>query len=351
MGYTNSPLVSHTHLSPNHSGFRSHSIDRISVHCVVGQCSVETLGNIFAPVSRGASSNYGVGVDGRIGMYVEECNHSWCTSSSANDKRAVTIECASDTYAPYKFNDTVYNSLILLCKDICERNGKDVLLWFGDKNTTLNYDPKPNEMVLTVHRWFAAKSCPGDWMYDRMDNLAKEVTALLGGKEITNPDKQTVPTEAAPKATEAYIVQVKADILNVRKGPGTNYGIATSVKYNEVYTIIEEAEGPGASMWGKLKSGAGWISLDYTDKYSRSSYIDPASTVQETKSKFPYVVKVTANVLNVRKGPGVNYAITTQIKKNEKYTIVEEANGSGANLWGKLKSGAGYISLDYTVKA
>ena len=112
MAYTNSPLVSYTKLSPNHSGQRTHSIDRITPHCVVGQCSVETLGNIFLPTSRQASSNYGIGVDGRVGMYVEEKNRSWCSSSGANDQRAVTIECASDATEPYAFKDIVYQTLI-----------------------------------------------------------------------------------------------------------------------------------------------------------------------------------------------------------------------------------------------
>lgn len=107
MAYTNSPLVSYTKLSPNHSGQRTHSIDRITPHCVVGQCSVETLGNVFLPTSRQASSNYGIGVDGRVGMYVEEKNRSWCSSSAANDQRAVTIECASDATEPYAFKDVV----------------------------------------------------------------------------------------------------------------------------------------------------------------------------------------------------------------------------------------------------
>ena len=108
MVYANSPLVSYTKLSPNHSGQRTHSIDRITPHCVVGQCSVETLGSIFLPTSRQASCNYGIGADGRVGMYVEEKNRSWCSSSNANDQRAVTIECASDTTAPYAFKDVVY---------------------------------------------------------------------------------------------------------------------------------------------------------------------------------------------------------------------------------------------------
>lgn len=176
---SNSPLVAYTRLSPNHSGARTHSIDRITPHCVVGQCSVETLGNIFAPSSRQASCNYGIGSDGRVGMYVEEKNRSWCSSSNANDQRAVTIECASDMAEPYWMNDNVYGTLIKLCVDICRRNGKDKLLWFGDKNTTLNYNPKPNEMVLTVHRWFANKSCPGNWLYARLGDVANKVTAQL----------------------------------------------------------------------------------------------------------------------------------------------------------------------------
>ena len=114
-------------------------------------------------------------------MYVEEKNRSWCSSSNANDQRAVTIECASDTKHPYTMNSTVYATLIKLCVDICKRNGKKKLIWFGDKNKTLNYSPKSDEMVLTVHRWFANKSCPGDWLYSRLGDLASKVTAQLGG--------------------------------------------------------------------------------------------------------------------------------------------------------------------------
>ena len=192
MAYTNSPLVSYTKLSPNHSGQRTHSIDRITPHCVVGQCSVETLGNIFLPTSRQASSNYGIGVDGRVGMYVEEKNRSWCSSSAANDQRAVTIECASDNTEPNVFKDVVYQRLIELCTDICKRNGKTKLLWLGDKTKTLNYTPNSDEMVLTVHRWFANKSCPGNWMYARMGELASKVTATLGGD--VKPAKPVKPS-------------------------------------------------------------------------------------------------------------------------------------------------------------
>lgn len=189
MEYTNSPLVVYTKLSPNHSGRRTHSIDRITPHCVVGQCTVERLGDIFAPTSKQASCNYGIGADGRVGMYVEEKNRSWCSSSNANDQRAVTIECASDKTAPYAFKDVVYNKLIELCVDICKRNGKTKLIWFGDKDKTLAYNPAEDEMVLTVHRWFSNKSCPGDWMYQRMGDLAAKVTVKLGGTVTIEPEK------------------------------------------------------------------------------------------------------------------------------------------------------------------
>lgn len=200
MAYTNSSMVAYTKLSPNHSGQRTHSIDRITPHCVVGQCTAEGLGDWFAKSSTQASSNYGIDRDGRVGMYVEEKNRSWCSSSNANDQRAITIECASDTIEPYAFKDVVYQTLIKLCVDICRRNGKKKLLWLGDKDKTLNYNPASDEMVLTVHRWFANKSCPGNWMYARMGDLAGKVTAALGGTAAETPvQTQPVTTTDAEK--------------------------------------------------------------------------------------------------------------------------------------------------------
>lgn len=170
----------YTKLSPNHSGPRTHKIDRITPHAAVGQLSVEALGNIFFPKSRQASCNYAIGTDGRVALIVEEQNRSWCSSSRENDQRAVTIECACDPQPPYAFNDTVYQKLIDLCVGICKRHGKKKLLWLEEKARTLSYDPKPDEMILTVHRWFAPKkSCPGDWLFARLGDLASKVTERL----------------------------------------------------------------------------------------------------------------------------------------------------------------------------
>lgn len=255
MAYTNSKLVVYKKLSPNHSGARKHKIDRISPHCVVGQCTAEGLGSWFARSSTQASSNYGIDKDGRVGLYVEEKNRSWCTSSSANDNRAVTIECASDTKEPYTMNSKVYATLVKLCVDICKRNGKKKLLWFGDKTKTLNYEPKSDEMVLTVHRWFANKSCPGNWLYSRLGKLATEVTKLLGSsaEEKKELEKET-----------SFKVKIEIEDLNIRKGPGTNYKRTGDYTGKGVFTIIETKSGKGSTAgWGRLKSGAGWISLDY----------------------------------------------------------------------------------------
>ena len=215
---SNSPLVVYTNLSPNHSGQRTHSIDRITPHCVVGQLSAESICGCFISTSRQASCNYGIGTDGRISMSVEEKNRSWCSSSRENDQRAVTIECASDKTAPYAFNDAVYASLINLCVDICKRNGKSKLLWFGDKDKTLNYAPKSDEMVLTVHRWFANKSCPGDWLYNRLGNLAAEVTKRLTGGSTSTGGTSTPSTGKTlyRVQTGAFSKKSNADALSAK---------------------------------------------------------------------------------------------------------------------------------------
>lgn len=202
---SNSTLVAYTKISPNKTANRNHAIDRISPHCVVGQCTAESLGDWFAKDSTNASSNYGIDKDGRVGMYVEEKDRSWCTSSSANDHRAITIECASDTSHPYAFRDVVYEKLIELCVDICKRNGKTKLLWIADKDKALGYKPAADEMLITVHRWFANKSCPGEWLYSRLGDLAAKVTGKLNAKEEIPEEK---PKEE--KNSMKYYVQVGA---------------------------------------------------------------------------------------------------------------------------------------------
>ena len=203
---SNSPLVTYTKLSPNHSGRRNHVIDTVSVHCMAGNASVETCGALFADPSRKASSNYGIGSDGRIALYVEEANRSWCTSSASNDHRAITIEVANNGGAPdWPVSDKAYAALLDLLTDICRRNGLKKLLWKGDKSLIGQVD-KQN---MTVHRWFAAKACPGDYLYNRHGEIAAEVNRRL--------EREDEPMDIAKLVSEmtneqAYQLMQKAEL-------------------------------------------------------------------------------------------------------------------------------------------
>lgn len=199
-----SKLATVTKLSPNHSGKRNHAVDRITPHCFVGQVTVERGLEVFLPTSKQASCQYVIAKDGAVGCGVDEENRSWCTSSSSNDHRAITIECASDTVEPYTMNSSVYNKLIDLCVDICQRYGKKKLIWIADKNQALAYEPKADEMQITVHRWFANKSCPGDWLFNRLGEVATTVTSRLNqGSGSSEPKEE-------PKNDVLYRVQVGA---------------------------------------------------------------------------------------------------------------------------------------------
>lgn len=333
---SNSSLVNYTKISPNRSSPRNHKIDTITIHCVVGQCSVETLGNIFSASSKQASSNYGIGPDGRIGMYVEEKDRSWCSSNSANDNRAVTIEVASDTSDPYKVTDAAYKSLIKLCADICKRNGIEELKWKADKSL-IGQVSKQN---MTVHRWFANKSCPGDYLYDRHGDIAKKVNAILNDnkKDTNNDSVDNKNNKDFPKVP--FLVEVLIDDLRIREAPGIDEKWTGKYTKKETYTITKVKNG-----WGKLKSGSGWIYL------KNSKYCKILKSISDKKDT-SYQVSTNIDYLRIRKGPGTNYAWTGEYAKRGVYTIIKTKKGTGSKSgWGKLKSGAGWISLDYTVKA
>ena len=203
---SNSSLVKYTKISPNKSSPRDHAIDTITIHCVVGQVSIERLGEIFAPTSKKASANYGIGSDGRVGMYVEEKDRSWCSSNADNDNRAITIECASDSKYPYAINDAVYKTLIELCADICKRNNIKELKWKADKSLIGQVD-KQN---MTVHRWFAKKSCPGQYIYERLGQIAEEVNKKLNASEVTVLYRVQTGAFLNKSYADAMLAKVKA---------------------------------------------------------------------------------------------------------------------------------------------
>lgn len=199
MAYTNSSLVTYKKLSPNKNSPRNHKIDTITIHCMAGNLSIETCGNLFATSSKKASSNYGIGSDGRIALYVDEKDRSWCSSNAANDNRAITIEVANDGGAPdWHISDKALNSLIALVTDICKRNNIKELKWNADKSLI----GQVNKQNMTVHRWFAAKACPGNYLYNKHSYIAEEVNKRLG--VISSPLISTPPTTSNNTVQNTY---------------------------------------------------------------------------------------------------------------------------------------------------
>lgn len=311
---SNSKLASVTLISPNKNSPRNKPIDRISIHCFVGQVTAKRGCEVFRPTSKKASCNYVVGYDGSIGLCVDEGDRSWCTSSPANDHRAVTIETASDNKDPYAVTDKAYAALLNLVEDICRRNGKTKLLWLGDKDKTLAFKPAADEMVLTVHRWFANKACPGQYLLDRHPEIAAEVTRRLGG------DAQTSGTGTTQATDNLY--RVRKTWADAKSQVGAYKSLANAKR--------------------AVDSHPGYAAFDGTGK---QVYPEPETSFQ------PYQVQVTTANLRIRTGPGTNYAATGGFTGAGVFTIVEESPGTGSTAgWGKLKSGAGWISLDYAKK-
>lgn len=170
---SNSSLVNYTKISPNSNNPRKYPITKITIHHTASVAAVESLGNYFAKTSTGASANYGIGSDGRVGLYVEEGNRAWTSSNRENDERAVTIEVSnSATGGNWPVSDKVLAKLIDLCVDICERNGIEKLNYTGDKSGNL-----------TRHNMFAATACPGPYLQSKFPYIAEQVNQRLAAKK------------------------------------------------------------------------------------------------------------------------------------------------------------------------
>lgn len=185
-----SELVDHINISPNSTNPRNHKIDTITIHHMAGKLSVESCGKIFEESSRQASSNYGIDSEGRVGLYVDEQNRSWCTSNRANDQRAVTIEVSNcDTGGEWPVSEKAYDKLIDLCVDICKRNGIPKLNYTGDATGNL-----------TMHKWFAKTLCPGPYLEKRFQDIADQVNARLGSASEEKPVKEETKQETSVKS-------------------------------------------------------------------------------------------------------------------------------------------------------
>ena len=315
---SNSPLVSYTKISPNKTSPRNKKIDTITIHCVVGQCSVETLGNIFAPTSRQASSNYGVGVDGRIGMYVEEKDRSWCSSNAANDHRAITIEVASDTTEPYAVNDKAFAALIDLVTDICQRNGIKKLVWSTNKEDRVNHK---NGCNMTVHRDYANKSCPGTYLYERHGQIADEVNKRLGSYEESTAgttDAQassktlTVGTEVNFTGTKHYTSAYKtATGKNCKAGKAKITAIAAGKAHP--YHLVA-VSGKGSTVYGWVDAADVSVAADQTIQKGDKVKVLKAQTYNGGTFKTYYDAYDVIQVNGDRVVIGIGKTVTAAVK-------------------------------------
>lgn len=331
---SNSKLVTYTRLSPHYNP-RNHAIDTITIHCVVGQLTAKQICDLnrFAIAdtdNNDASCNYAVGRDGSIGLCVEEKNRSWCTSSRENDHRAITIEVASGTTHPYEVTDAAYKALIDLLVDICKRNsGIGTLKWKGDKSLIGH----PEKQNMTVHKWFENKACPGEWLYSRHAQIAAEVNARLNTGSATSSKVETVATFQ------------KGDLVSLVSGAKYYNGsdVPRWVTSKKWY-VKADSKGDRVVI-DKSEDGKNAINSPINVKYLKLVRAKPIT---------PYSVQVSISDLNIRKGPGTNYAKRGVTGKGV-FTIVEVQNGTGSKAgWGLLKSYQknrnGWISLDYCKK-
>ena len=275
---SNSKLISCTLISPNKNSPRNHKIDTITIHCVVGQCSAERIGEIFKPTSRQASSNYGIGYDGRIGLYVDEADRSWCSSSAANDNRAITIEVASDTKHPYAVNDKAYAALLDLVEDICRRNGIKKLVWSTSKDDRVNHK---NGCNMTVHRDYANKACPGDYLYNRHGAIAAEVNKRLGAS-TAEPEKPSTGSGTLYKVqTGAFKQKSNAQALEKKlKTAGFDTYVVNTGGYYKVQVGAFSKKANAEAMLAKLKAAGYSDAFITTGSGGTAAFVKAGSKVR-----------------------------------------------------------------------
>lgn len=383
MAYTNSSLVTYTNISSNKTSPRNKAIDRITVHCIVGQWTAKQGCDYFASTTRQASCNYVVGKDGSIGLCVEEKDRSWCSSSAANDHRAVTIETASDTTHPYKVTDEAFAALVDLCEDICRRNGKTKLVWFGDKDTTLNYTPASNEMVMTVHRWFANKACPGDYLYNRHSEIAETVTARLAGGSSTTTDGHAsyIWNYFLDRIDNEYGVAALMGNLYAESGlhPDIVQGDVPYSDYSKEYTAkvddgtISEDDfvnnapnggGYGLAQWTHYSRKQALYDMYKSGGYSSIGGIDLACDYlwYELQTSYPTVLTTLINATSIRQGSDAvlhdferpsDQSTSVEVKRAEygQYYYNLFATGSGGSGSGSSGGSDNTVNNDYLRRA
>lgn len=299
MGFTNSSLVSYTRISPNRNSPRNQPITKITIHHMAGVMSVEGFGNIVANPAREMSANYAIGNDGRIGLFCEEKDRSWCSSSAWNDNRAITIEVSNSAYGDasgWPISNAAFNSLIKLCVDICKRNGIKKLEFTGDRNGSLTY-----------HYMYWATCCPGPWIKAHTQEICNRVNAQL------NASSSTTDTTGF----KSYTVKLKSSDP-VYDNPGGKQ--TATVGAGNVFTIVDEKV-VNKVKYGKLKSGKGWVILEKP----------------EPDNSYTVTLKGSAAVYESAGGKQ-----NGTVGKDGVYTITENKK-VGYITYGKLKSDKGWV--------
>ena len=233
---SNSSLVSYTKISPNKTTPRNHEIDTVTIHCYVGQVTVEKAGAWFSNPNTECSCNYAIGADGRIALIVDEGDRSWCSSNRTNDHRAITIEVASDSSYPYAVKDVVYESLINLLVDICKRNPKiGTLKWKADKSLI----GKVDKQNMTVHRWFDDKSCPGEYLYSRHGKIAEEVNKRLAASSVSSSSNSSAGGKYSLKDFVTDVQKATGAKVDGIAGPETlSKTVTLSAVLNRKHTLV-----------------------------------------------------------------------------------------------------------------
>ena len=229
---SNSRLVDYTKISPNSSA-RTGKISKITIHHMAGNLSVETCGEVFQNTSRQASSNYGVGTDGRIGLYVDESRRAWTSSNRDNDNIAVTIEVANDGGAPdWHVSDKALESTVALCVDICQRNGIAKLNFTGDKSGNL-----------TMHKYFSNTECPGKYLGGKFPYIAEEVNRRLSaGGTVTETPNTPKEETAVSGGSVGVLYRVQVGAYNSKSWAEKQVQKIKAAGFSDVYIAVVDGK-------------------------------------------------------------------------------------------------------------
>lgn len=195
---------------------------------------------------------------------------------------------------------------------------------------------------MTVHRWFYAKKCPGDYLYEKHYYIANEVNKRLGVLFSSDvfADKETTTSPAEIEKNKLEL-KVGDEVTLVSGAVYTSGKSIPSWLFGKTLYVRKLKEDGILVSTLKVGSVTGTVASKYLMKNGQKI---------ETQSSLPYQVRITTNSLNIRKDAGKNNVIVGKIKDGGIYTIIEEKNGQGAVKWGRLKSKKGWISLDFAEK-